>query len=311
MSPPSPPESTGQFPCREVPGWSTGQAATLACVLESLFAKPGNVHRGADFPDTTLQDFLVSGILIGPAMDVACQQRLGRTVLAAAEATRQVVRQNTNLGIILLFAPLATVDRLTPAAVLECVGQTDRQDCRDIYRAIQLASPGGLGEARSYDVQGDSPPERIQPAMAAAAGRDMIARQYINGCHDVLEFVKPAIGEDLGAGHDLQTAVIRTHVRTMHRYPDSLIARKTDQATALEAAARAGRVLAAGSPGDETYWAALADLDFWLRSDGNRRNPGTTADLVAAGLFAGLRDGTIQSRHLPSAGMAHTVQDLP
>ena len=38
---------------------------------------------------------------------------------------------------------------------------------------------------------------------------------------------------------------------------------------------------------------ALADLDFWLRSDGHRRNPGTTADLIAAGLFAALREHQI------------------
>jgi len=37
----------------------------------------------------------------------------------------------------------------------------------------------------------------------------------------------------------------------------------------------------------------LADFDFWLRSDGHRRNPGTTADLIAAALFVLLRDGLI------------------
>ena len=56
----------------------------------------------------------------------------------------------------------------------------------------------------------------------------------------------------------------------------------------------AEQVLDAGLPADEEYDAALADLDFFLRSDGNKRNPGTTADLIAAGLFAALRDGLIQ-----------------
>jgi hypothetical protein len=31
----------------------------------------------------------------------------------------------------------------------------------------------------------------------------------------------------------------------------------------------------------------------WLRAEGHTRNPGATADLVCAGLFAALRDGTI------------------
>ena len=38
---------------------------------------------------------------------------------------------------------------------------------------------------------------------------------------------------------------------------------------------------------------AGSDLDFWLRSDGQRRNPGTSADLIAAGLFAALRERKI------------------
>jgi len=31
----------------------------------------------------------------------------------------------------------------------------------------------------------------------------------------------------------------------------------------------------------------------WLRADGNRRNPGTSADLVAATLFVALREELI------------------
>ncbi len=38
---------------------------------------------------------------------------------------------------------------------------------------------------------------------------------------------------------------------------------------------------------EESYDEALADLDFWLRADGHQRIPGTTADLIAAGLFCG------------------------
>jgi triphosphoribosyl-dephospho-CoA synthase len=77
-------------------------------------------------------------------------------------------------------------------------------------------------------------------------------------------------------------------------YPDSLIARKCGPETAARAAAIAQRVLAAGMPGDEDYLLELGEFDFWLRSDGNRRNPGTTADLIAAGLFVVLREGLIR-----------------
>ena len=80
----------------------------------------------------------------------------------------------------------------------------------------------------------------------------------------------------------------------MQHYPDTLIARKCGADVAELAALRAAAVTESGQPGDESYRAALSDLDFWLRSDGHRRNPGTTADFIAAGLFVLLRDGHLK-----------------
>jgi triphosphoribosyl-dephospho-CoA synthase len=79
----------------------------------------------------------------------------------------------------------------------------------------------------------------------------------------------------------------------MHEFPDSLIERKCGREVARHAAALAGQVLQMGQPHDEDYLQALADFDFWLRADGNRRNPGTTADMIGASLFVCLRKGTI------------------
>ncbi len=60
-----------------------GQSATLACILEAAAPKPGNVHRAADFDDATLNDFLASAVAIGPAMEDASTNGVGRTVLEA------------------------------------------------------------------------------------------------------------------------------------------------------------------------------------------------------------------------------------
>jgi triphosphoribosyl-dephospho-CoA synthase len=79
----------------------------------------------------------------------------------------------------------------------------------------------------------------------------------------------------------------------LEAWPDSLIARKCGLPIAERASGLAHRVLKAGRPGDEAYYAELGELDFWMRSDGNRRNPGTTADLIAAGLFVVLREALI------------------
>ena len=116
-----------------------------------------------------------------------------------------------------------------------------------------------------------------------------------------------ALAESLAWGPDLETAIIFCHLRLLAGDPDSLIARKCGLAEAAEASARASRVLALGWPGSPAGQRAMADLDAWLRAEGNRRNPGTTADLVAACLFVALRGGIIT---LPRAfGASEAISD--
>jgi triphosphoribosyl-dephospho-CoA synthase len=272
-----------------------GQCAALACLLEAAAPKPGNVHRGADFDGLTFYDFAASAVAIAPAMDrVARDGAVGQAILEAIRATRQMVRTNTNLGMVLLLAPLAAVPRDTPLAkgIARVLRGLTARDARDVYAAIRLAEPGGLGEAKEMDISGP-PPEDLLAAMRAAADRDMIARQYADDFSQVLIFVAPVIADGCSAGWPLIDSIVHAHLRTMCEFPDSLIARKCGQAVAREAAAWAGAVLEAGKPGDEAYYRAVGDIDLWLRSDGHRRNPGTTADLIAAGLFVLLRDGRL------------------
>jgi len=277
-----------------------GQCATLACLLEVSIPKPGNVHRGTDFEDLTLLDFLASATAIGPAMDAAIEQPLGKTVLDAITATQQLVSTNTNLGIVLLIAPLAKVprDKSLRDGVRTILADLNEDDAANVYRAISLANPGGMGSVEEMDIQGP-PPNDLLTAMHAAADRDVVARQYITDFKEVFESVIPWLTEAVGSD-DLSAGVIRTHLRLMAHFPDSLIRRKCGERVAQESADRAAAVLAFGKPGDETYQRALADLDFWLRSDGHRRNPGSTADLIATGLFALLRDGQLRGPTAPS-----------
>jgi triphosphoribosyl-dephospho-CoA synthase len=276
------------------PVLTVGQCATLACLLEVAAPKPGNVHRGADFADMTFTDFLVSGTAIGPAMEAAVDAGVGTTVLTAVRATRRLVPVNTNLGTVLLLAPLACVPRALSlgdgiAAVLEAL---DAADARQVYEAIRLAQPGGLGQVPDMDVA-DAAPADLLCAMRAAAPRDRVAWQYVTAFADVLQFVVPRLVAGVAAGWTLAETIVRTQLELLAEFPDSLMGRKCGLAVAQQATAMAARVLAAGPPGDEAYHAALAEFDFWLRSDGHRRNPGTTADLLAAGLFAVLRDERI------------------
>ena len=277
-------------------GLSLGQCATLACLLEATAPKVGNVHRGADFEDLTFHDFAVSAVAIAPAIEAAPTAGMGQTVLGAISATRELVSTNTNLGMVLLIAPLAAVPRyhrLTPAAVHEVLSVLTPTDCQLVYRAIRLAQPGGLGRVEEMDIA-DEPPADLVAAMQSAADRDFVAREYVTDFHLVLEEALPRLVAGRQRGWTLSEAIVHTHLWLIgHCGGDSLIARKCGRALAREVAAMARQVFESGAPGEETYYKTLADFDFWLRADGNRRNPGATADLVAAAIFAGLRDGLL------------------
>jgi triphosphoribosyl-dephospho-CoA synthase len=129
--------------------------------------------------------------------------------------------------------------------------------------------------------------------MRAAADRDLVARQYTNGYAEVIGEIAPCIAAARDDGLSTTAAIIHAHLVTIARHGDSLIGRKCGVDVSAAASARAQHVLDAGEPNSEVYFSALADFDFWLRSDGHRRNPGTTADLIAAALFVLLRDGRL------------------
>jgi triphosphoribosyl-dephospho-CoA synthase len=275
-------------------GLSVGQCATFACVLEATAPKPGNVHRGADFEDLTYPDLIASGIAVGPAMESAAARSLGETVLAAVEATRRVVSTNSNLGMILLLAPLATATKYgaLPVGARQVLNGLNADDARLVYEAIRLAMPGGLGTVKEADVSGDAPASLIE-AMRLAADRDLVARQYADGFRDVFDDVVPAIRESLER-FPLPDAIVHAYLVVMARHPDTLIARKCGREIAQRASDQAGEIVASASPGDQDWHEQLADFDFWLRADGHRRNPGTTADLITAGLFVTLWEGDLR-----------------
>jgi len=151
-----------------------------------------------------------------------------------------------------------------------------------------------MGRVDKHDLA-DEPPTDLLAAMRAAAPRDTVARQYISDFADIFDRVVPWLLNARRGRSTLSDAIVNTHVRLMSCHPDSLIGRKCGDITAKEAAGRAASVLLSEVVrGQAAYLQALSDLDFWLRSDGHRRNPGTTADLIAAGLFVALRENQLE-----------------
>ena len=272
---------------------STGELAMMACLLEARAPKAGNVSPAKGFKGTTLRHFIEAASAIAGPLDRAAERPLGDTILEAVTESRKVTEQNVNLGIILLLGPLASAPQGADPrdGVRGVLDNLDDEDCRKVYEAIRIASPGGLGSVETADVN-DPPPGDLIAAMELAAERDLVARQYVNGFEQVFCDGLDWLRESCEAGLELDSAIVRLHLQFMASYPDSLIARKCGPETAREAAAGAARVLEGGWPEAGTE-ALFTELDSWLREDGNRRNPGTSADLVAGCLFLALRAGII------------------
>jgi len=284
-----------------------GEIAQLACLLEASAPKPGNVSPGRAFADARYEDFLASAVAIREPLSGAGTRPVGETIRLAVEATSAWTRSNTNLGIVLLLAPLARAAALVSAtlkgsphktatavplrdAVRGVLAQTTVQDARDVYAAIRLASPGGLGRAEAQDVASE-PTVTLLEAMRLAPDRDTIAREYVSGFDITFDTGAPALARARCDRLSWDDAIVETYLTLLAAIPDTHIARRGGAALAAEVSGRAREVLARGGVRSTEGRHELDLFDRELRKDGNVANPGTTADLTAAAIFVMLLDG--------------------
>ncbi len=274
--------------------WTIADAAAMSIFIEASANKAGNVTPSISFHDMDHSDFLVSGLAIRAVFERHSELTIGQLVLQAIAALRERMTINTTLGTVLLLAPLAKgidrwqrapdgTDESLRASVQSVLEEMTASDAHDVYAAIRLAKPGGLGRAAQHDVQSD-PPSNLMVAMASAAPVDAVARQYVNGFEDVCERLLVWLRRGLARGTCLTDLVVEVQLRWMAEELDGLIVRKAGREVALEAQQLAVWAL------DE--WLETAErgvrwraLDAFLRSGDQTRNPGTTADLIAAALF--------------------------
>ena len=271
-----------------------------ACRLDVAVRKPGNVSFASPGHGMQAQQFLASAsAAVGPLFEPGA--RVGARIEAATAATWAAVGCNTNLGILLLCAPVAKAieaeDALAGPAALRAaieavLADLDLDDTRAAYAAIRRANPGGLGDAAAEDVHTE-PSLDLRAAMALAAPRDSIALQYSNGCAELFEWAVPllwpgyripATAESGAANAATTERVQRIYLEFLSRRADSHIVRKHGGAVAhtVMRSAQAWRLVCA--PGDDPAFMAW---DESLKAQ--RINPGTSADLtVAALLMAGV-----------------------
>ncbi|WP_110402462.1 triphosphoribosyl-dephospho-CoA synthase [Sphaerotilus hippei] len=282
------------------------QAFLRACHWDVAVRKPGNVSHLSTGHGMQARQFIDSALACA---DLLCRPgaAVGERIEAAVTATRARVGCNTNLGILLLCAPLARAaealeglpaDASTLRAAVQWVmaGLT-LEDAAAAFRAIARASPGGLGEVQAQDVR-QRPGVTLREAMALASGRDRIALQYVTGGAELFDVgLKALAAADPGGGRlggqglpataarPAEAAVVQAvYLAYLASAPDSHIVRKHGPALAQTVMDQAGpwrdRLRDGGALDADPAWVAW---DETLKARG--LNPGTSADLTVATLM--------------------------
>ncbi|MEG6509354.1 triphosphoribosyl-dephospho-CoA synthase [Methyloligella sp. 2.7D] len=264
------------------------EAFRQACLAELDALKPGNVHRHAGGHSLDVVDFEKSADVAAPS--IGADLSVGARIKGAAEATAKATGTNTNLGILLLCAPLAAAAQKDSKHSLQTrlakvLMKLSREDAIAAYAGIRAANAGGLGEVAEHDVA-DEPGITLLEAMAEAQGRDRIAWNYTHDFADIFELGLTRLDEGMRRWDDLSWAISSLFLGFLAAHPDSLIARKfgIDVAAALrKEAVPFDEMLAETNTPDEVRPQLLA-FDRSLKARGF--NPGTSADLTVATLFA-------------------------
>ncbi|MEJ2116956.1 MAG: triphosphoribosyl-dephospho-CoA synthase [Alphaproteobacteria bacterium] len=264
-------------------------AFCAACLAELQALKPGNVHIHAGGHGMMVADFEASAEVSAPNI-AACGASVGERIFSAVKATRALAGQNTNLGIVLLCAPLAAAAEIMPpdgdlrTTLREVLAALTVEDAALCFKAIALAAPAGLGDAPEHNVHA-TPTVSLLEAMRAAAQRDRIAWQYATDFADIFESGLPLAKAMAQAGADLADIAEHIYWRFLTSIPDSHIARKYGLPRAEEVRAQALALDArlAITADEDKRRAFLLNFDAELKAAAI--NPGTTADLTVATLF--------------------------
>ena len=276
--------------------------------------RSGTFTRCADFAESTLLDFLLSARPISPDVrDALTTESVGLTSLARGAKTRIDGRRHRTpisaSSCCSLRSPVdprwTRVPRATSlrrrSSIATDVGRT--REC--VYEAIRLANPGGLGDAPEQDVQrradghaARSDEARGRPRHGRAAVRQRLRRRVRLRRAGVPRRRSSGSGASRrpsstrNCGGSRSTPIRSSPARTA----------RPSRRTSQRRARKCSRLGGIATP--EGRRAGVA-LDRHLRSDGNKLNPGTTADLITACLFVALRENKVA----PSAPFRWDVPD--
>jgi triphosphoribosyl-dephospho-CoA synthase len=303
---------------------SIARCLELAVLLETSAHKPGNVNVVTDFENTRYEHFLASAVAITPSMEWGARRgiavsegKLDLADVAVGKIIKACVAEiaawqhggNTLLGTAILLSPMAVAAGMTLAEegfnlrlfrknLKLVVESTTPQDAVDLYTAVEIANPGGLGKAPDLDLNDPTSKKRIldekislYKVFKIAEGYDTICSEWVNNYHVTFDLAYPSLHEHLHNTVDPSTAIVQTFLEILAEVPDTFIARKAGVEKAGQVSAKAREIVELGGLETSKGRDALDKFDRELRKQSNILNPGTTADVIAAALTVSTLSG--------------------
>ena len=263
----------------------------FVCDTEIKSLKPGNVHKYSEGHGMNLKDFLKSSLIISKCL-TKNNLDLGKKILISVNEIQNKIKKNTNLGIILMLSPIATIVQeegvISKEELLKKIKSLiKKQNIKNsipIFKAISLTSPGGLGFSKKHDVN-EPPNTNLYKAMEFAKKKDLIARQYCNGFEDIYKIGIPAYKKFYNKWGKVDWALTGVYLTFLKKFNDSHIVRNKGNkiATSIKKEAKKYYFFLKRNKNLTKIKKKLLIFDKKLKS--KKINPGTTADLTVATLL--------------------------
>jgi triphosphoribosyl-dephospho-CoA synthase len=299
------------------------RCTTLSSLLEIAgWPKPGNVHRTRDFKDTRFEHFLAAVAAIQPNFFRFCERikkdsriqkknlsyiQLGQFFKNAAKKMMEWQKGgNVILGHLLILAPLVAASIIClqenslnikdfKKVLNNIIKDTTVKDTIDLYEAINICNPGGLGKVERYDLTNENAIEEIQndkitlqEIFNISQTYDLISSEYSTGYDIILNEGLPYYINVFNQTHDINTSTVHTFLYILSNHPDTLIIRKSGINKAREISQNASKILKIGGLTTKRGEKLLMEMDSALQNQEGKLNPGTTADLIAGIIFCAL-----------------------
>ncbi len=235
--------------------------------------------------------------------------------LSAQDTFTGINMRNTILGTVLLYIPLvvASAAALTQEKkystevfrkwLKEITENSSVDDTLNLYKAFHLVRSTNpkVDESASwtdthsrYDIDNPSVMDNIrednltlQDLFKMSADVDEISGEWANNFTLTLSQIFPYLDKVADNLENLEEGIVQTFVWLLSLRPDGLISKKAGEKQAEEVRALAEKTMKAWNQ-DTGPLELMKNLDEELRKEGNLLNPGTTADLVSAGIFCKL-----------------------